>query len=65
MKRTEVLYKNFSARLQPRILWNSQQDGTAVRTARGYKSMLPVAKRKQKLTEAEDNAIGRAIFRLR
>ena len=61
--REEVLYQDFSERLQPRPLWNSQQDGTAVRTLNGYRSKLPVAKVKHRLTKAEDNALGRAISR--
>lgn len=47
----------------PRVLWNSA-DGTAIRDGKGgYKAKPPVKVVKRKLTEAEDNAIGRAIRR--
>lgn len=65
--RKEVLYQDFSARMQPRLLWDSPHYGTAVavhdrerRTV--YKPKPYVAKKSgaRKLTEAEDNALGRA-----
>lgn len=54
---------DFERRMQPRLLWASQEDGTAIRTARGYRHKPPVEKIKVKLTEAQDNAVGRAIRR--
>lgn len=64
--REEVLYRDFSARLQPRLLWDGQ-DGPAMKVMdhRGRVSYraLPSVKPKsgaRRLTEAEDNAIARA-----
>jgi hypothetical protein len=54
---------DFEQRLQPRLLWPSQVRGTAIRTRKGYAAKPPVLKRKAVLTEAQDNAIGRAIRR--
>lgn len=54
---------DFERRLQPRLLWASTEDGTAIRTEYGYRAKPKVEKRKVKLTEAQDNAIGRAIRR--
>lgn len=47
-----------------RILWDSS-NGTAIRTAKGYRAKPPVQVVKRKLTEAQDNAIGRRIRRRR
>ena len=55
--RQETLYKDFSGRLQPRMVWPSQQRGTL-----WLHKTRPV-KLKHRLTEAEDNALGRAIRR--
>lgn len=63
MKRTEVLYQDFSARLQPRPVWDSRGGRTAMLVNGKYVRKPKVAKVKRKLTEAEDNAIGRAIRR--
>lgn len=65
MNREETLYKDFSARMLPRLLWASSEDGTAIRVVddKGriyYRAKPVVVKRKHRLTEAEDNAIGRA-----
>jgi hypothetical protein len=54
---------DFERRLQPRMLWPSTEAGTAIRTARGYRAKPSVQKRKATLTEAQDNAIGRALRR--
>ena len=54
---------DFAQRLQPRLLWASTEDGTAIRTLKGYRAKPHVAKRKAVLTEAQDNAIGRALRR--
>jgi hypothetical protein len=56
---------DFAQRLQPRLLWASTQEGTAIRTPRGYRHKPVVAKKSgaRKLTEAQDNAIGRALRR--
>jgi hypothetical protein len=60
---------DFKAREQPRMLWPSQHEGPAIKvdTARGpqYRHK-PIVKKKsgaRKLTEAEDNAIGRKLRR--
>ena len=46
-----------------RLLWNDR-DGTAIHDGRvGYRQKPVVQVQKHKLTEAEDNAIGRAIRR--
>jgi hypothetical protein len=49
---------------QSRLLWDSS-NGTAIRTEKGYRAKPKVAKGSgaRKLTEAEDNAKGRAIRR--
>ena len=67
--REEVLYQDFSARLLPRPLW-SAQDGTAIRVeddkgrvSYRYKPSVKPKSGTRKLTEAEDNAIGRAVRR--
>lgn len=60
--RQETLYKDFSARLLPRPLWDAR-DGTAIRTKSGYRAKPHVNKVKMQLTEAQDNAIGRAVRR--
>ena len=66
--RQEVLYKDFSARLQPRPLW-SASNGTAMRVCdgngrfMGYQAKPAVRVRKHRPTEAEDNAAGRALRR--
>ena len=65
--RQETLYKDFSARLLPRPLWNAQ-DGTAMRVWDGMGRFMgyqakPAVKPKsgtRKLTEAEDNALARS-----
>lgn len=49
--------------MKPRMLWPSTQAGTAIRTSHGYRAKPAVQKRKAVLTEAQDNAIGRAIRR--
>lgn len=54
---------DFEQRLQPRMLWPSTEAGTAIRTRKGYAAKPVVAKRKAALTEAQDNAIGRALRR--
>ncbi len=60
---------DFERRLQPRLLWASTEDGPAIRvdTPNGprYAHKPVVAKKSgtRKLTEAEDNAIGRALRR--
>lgn len=48
-----------------RMLWPSHSHGTALRTKDGYTHKLPVPKHSgaRKLTEAEDNAIARAVRR--
>lgn len=55
---------DFKRREQPRQLW-SAQDGTAVRAGERYVATTaqPAAKVKRQLTEAQDNAIGRALRR--
>lgn len=58
---------DFAARERPRLLWASGSEGTAIRRAdgKGYKH-APYIKPKsgtQNLTEAEDNADGRALRR--
>ena len=56
---------DFAQRLEPTMLWPSQHEGPAIRTDRGYRHK-PVIRKKskaRKLTEAEDNAIGRALRR--
>ena len=59
----KALNESFRQRELPRLLWASTEDGTAIRTERGYRSKPKVAKVKKRLTEAQDNAIGRAIRR--
>lgn len=54
---------DFEQRMKPRMLWPSTEAGTAIRTRKGYAAKPAVAKRKAALTEAQDNAIGRAIRR--
>jgi hypothetical protein len=60
---------DFKAREKPRMLWSSTEDGPAIRvdTPRGpqYRHKPVVAKKSgaRKLTEKEDNAIGRALRR--
>lgn len=56
---------DFKQREQPRMLWASQENGPAIRTSYGYRAKPVVAKKScaRKLTEAEDNAIGRALRR--
>lgn len=65
---------DFKNRERPRLLWDSVQDGPAMRKRAGHPSFRkldgyhakPVVKPKsgaRKLTEAEDNAIGRALRR--
>ncbi len=76
--RQEALYHDYSARLQPRLLWASSQDGTAIMfqpregaptwKPKGdpFYTHMPVVKPKsnaRKLTEAEDNALARAVRR--
>ena len=61
--RSEVLYQDFSARLLPRLLWESAENGTAIRTRAGYAAKPAVEKIKKRITDAEDNAIGRALRR--
>lgn len=56
----KALNESFEERMKPRLVWNSQSEGTAIRTARGYRHKPAVAKVKVQLTEAQDNAIGRA-----
>lgn len=66
--RKEVLYQDFTARLRPRMLWNAE-DGTAVKVhSQGgsrytYKRTVKPKSGTRKPTEAEDNAIGRAVRR--
>ena len=69
-KREEALYMNYSDRMIPRLLWPSTERGTAIAVLGRnghtiYKPKPYVAKKSgaRKLTEAEDNAIGRAIRR--
>jgi len=68
-RREELLYADFSARLVPRLLWDSLLSGTAIRvdTKLGMVyAQKPVVRKgsgARKLTEAEDNAIGRAVRR--
>ena len=50
-------------RLAPRLLWASTERGTAVRGVDGYYPKPKVEKVKARLTEAQDNAIGRALRR--
>ena len=59
----KALNDSFKQREQPRLLWASKEDGTAIRTRKGYRAKPAVQKRKATLTEAQDNAIGRAIRR--
>jgi hypothetical protein len=47
----------------PRKLWDSLSEGTAIRVGDHYEHKPRVVAQKRKLTEAEDNAIGRAIRR--
>lgn len=60
---------DFKARELPRVLWPSTQEGTAIRvdTERGpiyaHRPIKPKKWGARKLTEAEDNAIGRALRR--
>lgn len=59
----EIMNRAIKKLLQPsRILWDSS-NGTAIRTEKGYRAKPPVGKVKKQLTEAEDNAIGRALRR--
>ena len=50
-----------------RLLWPSSQEGTALRVVNAnvvsYRAKPTVKKRKVQLTEAQDNAIGRALRR--
>ena len=55
--------EDFRKRERPKILWDSESLGTAIRTANGYRAKPAVAKVKYRPTEAEDNAEGRAIRR--
>lgn len=55
--------EDFENRLQPRMVWPSQFRGTAIRVRDGYREKPVVAKKKHALTEAQDNAVGRAIRR--
>ena len=57
MNRAEVLYQDFSVRLQPRMIWHSQERGTL------WLHRERPQKVKHRPTEAEDNAIGRALRR--
>ena len=66
--RQEVLYQDFGVRLQPRPMFDSRRGRTAIRvvTANGdaiYRAKPKVKKVKMQLTEAQDNAIGRAVRR--
>jgi len=45
------------------LLWDSLNRGTAIRVGDHYEPKPRVKKRKRALTEAQDNAIGRAIRR--
>ena len=53
--RQETLYKDFSGRLAPRMVWHSESQGTYVKPRKtprqGYET---------RLTEAQNNALGRA-----
>ena len=46
-----------------RVLWDSSGGRTAIRTPKGYRLKPKVVVKKHQLTEAEDNAIGRAMRR--
>jgi hypothetical protein len=52
-----MLYKDFSGRLKPRTFWLSSELGTM------WAHRPKPLKKKSRLTEAEDNAIGRRIRR--
>ena len=54
---------DFEQRMKPRMLWPSTEAGTAIRTSKGYRAKPKVEKRKVRLTEAQDNALGRKIRR--
>lgn len=58
---------DFALRLRPRMLWDSQARGTAIRVVLmgqpGYAQRGQVKKRVAQITEAQDNAIGRALRR--
>lgn len=62
---------DFIAREQPRMLWPSQSEGPAIRvggvTSSGpqytHKPVIRKKSKARKLTEAEDNAIGRRVSR--
>lgn len=55
---------DFELRLQPRLVWDSKENGTVLRIFDGgYAKKPKVIKKKRQLTEAQDNAIGRAIRR--
>lgn len=58
MNREETLYKDFSARLRPRLLWHSDSQGTYIRPRK-----TPRPQYANQLTAAQDNAIGRRIRR--
>ena len=57
MNREEVLYQDFSARLQPRIVWDSMQLGT-------FRYTPKPQKQKHRMTEVEYNAEGRRKRRI-
>ena len=50
---------DFERRMQPRLVWPSQQDGTLWM----HRKPTPKKSKARWLTEAEDNAIGRVIRR--
>ena len=57
--------EDFRNREKPRMLWFSQENGPAIRVGNHYEPK-PIVRKKskaRKLTEAEDNAIGRALRR--
>ena len=57
MNREEILYADFSARLQPRLVWDSAQLGT-------FRYVPKPPTQKHRMTEAEYNAEGRRKSRI-